>query len=161
MMVLHLPAYRFNIKKQNDRTVIFDRLRKRFVALTPEEWVRQNVVEFLIVEKEFPAGLMANEVSLHQNGLKKRCDTVVYDKNKMPLLLAEFKAPDVVVSQETFDQIMRYNLILKVPFLLVSNGVHHFFCHVDYQRQQVDYLNDIPRFVDLEKYLQPQNDAKP
>lgn len=153
-MILNLPEYQFNIKKENDRTLIFDRLRRRFVVLTPEEWVRQNVVEYLIVDKKFPAGFMANEISLFQNGLKKRCDTVLYDKTKTPLLLAEFKAPDVVISQQTFDQIVHYNFILKVYFLLISNGLHHFFCYVDYQRQHIEYLPEIPTYEELGAYLE-------
>ncbi|MGC9151318.1 MAG: type I restriction enzyme HsdR N-terminal domain-containing protein [Microbacter sp.] len=147
------------MKKKHDRTMIFDRLRRRFVVLTPEEWVRQNVVEYLIVDKKFPAGLMGNEVSLEFNGLKKRCDTVVYDKKGMPLLIAEFKAPDVPISQQTFDQIMRYNLILKVTFLLISNGMNHFFCHVDYERGQINYLPEVPKFSDLEMILGQENET--
>ncbi|MBB3186056.1 type I restriction enzyme HsdR N-terminal domain-containing protein [Microbacter margulisiae] len=147
MIELNLPVYSFQIKNRQGKPVIFDRLRKRFVALTPEEWVRQNVVEYLISEKSYPSALMANEISLQQNGVKKRCDTIVYNREGNPLLIAEFKAPEIEITQQTFDQIARYNIMLKVSYLLISNGLKHFCCQVDYERQHVSFLPDIPFFT--------------
>ncbi len=153
MVALNLPAYPFQVKNNHGRMVIFDRLRKRFVALTPEEWVRQHIVEFLISEKEFPAALMANEITLQRNGMNKRCDTVVYNREGDPLLIAEFKAPEVEINQHTFDQIARYNMILRVSYLLISNGLQHYCCNIDYETQQVSYLPDIPSFAVINSRL--------
>jgi hypothetical protein len=147
MVTLNLPVYSFHVKNKQGNMVVFDRLRKRFVALTPEEWVRQHVVEFLISEKGFPAALMANEITIQRNGMNKRCDTVVYNREGEPLLIAEFKSPEVEINQQTFDQIARYNMILKVSYLLISNGLQHYCCHIDYETQQVAYLPDIPFFA--------------
>jgi len=153
MVELNLPNYSFQIKNNQGRLVIFDRLRRRFVALTPEEWVRQHVVEFLISEKGFPAALMANEITLQRNGMNKRCDAVVYDRDGDPLLIAEFKAPEIAINQQTFDQIARYNMILKVSYLLISNGLQHYCCYIDYETQQVSYLPDIPSFTEINSRL--------
>ena len=120
-MKLNLPAYEFQTQKDGDDISIFDRLRKKFVALTPEENVRQHFVEYLIKERAFPAGLMNNEISIMQNGIKRRCDTVVFDRTGEPLMIVEYKAPHVKITQEVFNQIYRYNLVLKVKYLVVTN----------------------------------------
>ncbi len=146
-MELNLPAYEFNIK-QNDagHTVVFDVLRKRFVKLTPEEWVRQHFVRFLINKRHFPAALMANEKSLLQNGIRRRCDTLVADHKGQPLVIVEYKAPSVAVTQATFDQIVRYNMVLRARFLIVSNGMNHYCCQIDYSNNTYAFLPDIPDY---------------
>jgi hypothetical protein len=149
MFPLNLPPYNFRIQEKEGKKLIFDRLRKRYVALTPEEWVRQNFVEFLIAEKGFPAARMGNEISLQHNGLKKRCDTVVYTGGGEPLLIAEFKAPGIDISQATFDQISRYVTQLKVSYLLISNGLNHYCCRLDYSTMQMSYLPDIPDYKEI------------
>ncbi|MBQ1611758.1 MAG: type I restriction enzyme HsdR N-terminal domain-containing protein [Muribaculaceae bacterium] len=149
-MQLNLPTYTFNIKaKPNGSKVIFDTLRRRFVTLTPEEWVRQHFVRFLVDEKGFPAALMANEVSLTQNGIKRRCDTLVADATGNPLVIVEYKAPHVEISQNTFDQIVRYNMVLHASYLIVSNGLNHYCCRINYADDSYVFLNDIPSYSDL------------
>ena len=149
-MQLNLPEYEFNVKK-NDAGgfIIFDSLRKRFVSLTPEEWVRQHFVRFLINERHFPAALMANEVSLVQNGIQRRCDTLVADHHGQPLVIVEYKAPSVQVTQATFDQIVRYNMVLRARYLIVSNGVRHYCCRINYDDNTYDFLPDIPDYEAL------------
>jgi hypothetical protein len=151
MRSLNLPTYIFRIINKDNKTLIFDRLRKKYVALTPEEWVRQNVVEFLIVDKGFPAERMGNEISLQRDGIKRRCDTVYYSISGEPLLIAEFKAPDVEISQSTFDQISRYITHLRTPYLLISNGLMHYCCHLDYTTMQMEYLTEIPGYDQITK----------
>lgn len=131
--------------------MIFDRLRKRYVALTPEEWVRQNFVEYLINERQFPAALMANEVSLTQNGIKRRCDTLIANRQGQPLAIVEYKSPDVEITQQVFDQIVRYNMVLRANYLMVSNGINHYCCHIDYANNSYAFLADILSYNDLQQ----------
>lgn len=150
MTELNLPHYQFNIKKnENGNFTIFDTLRQRFVALTPEEWVRQNFVRFLIEEKKFPSALMANEVSLVQNGIKRRCDTLIADRNGNPLVVVEYKAPSIPVTQKVFNQIFRYNLVMRAKCLIVSNGLHHYCCKIDYLNGTSSFLEDIPNYSEI------------
>lgn len=151
-MPLNLPEYPLKVKKNGSRLSVFDRLRKRYVALTPEEWVRQHFVEYLIEEKQFPAALMANEVSLTQNGIKRRCDTLVADREGQPLVIVEYKAPEIEITQQVFDQIVRYNMVLRARYLMVSNGMTHYCCQIDYANNTYSFLNDIPEYAEL---LQP------
>lgn len=151
-MPLNLPEYPLKVKKNGSRLSVFDRLRKRYVALTPEEWVRQHFVEYLIEEKQFPAALMANEVSLMQNGIKRRCDTLVADREGQPLVIVEYKAPEIEITQQVFDQIVRYNMVLRARYLMVSNGMSHYCCQIDYENNTYSFLNDIPEYAEL---LQP------
>ncbi|MBQ7691745.1 MAG: type I restriction enzyme HsdR N-terminal domain-containing protein [Muribaculaceae bacterium] len=149
-MRLNLPEADFNVKKNEDgQLVIFDSLRKRFVALTPEEWVRQHFVHYLSTERNYPTALMANEVSLSQNGIKRRCDTLVADRQGQPLVIVEYKAPSVQVSQATFDQIVRYNLVFHARYLMVSNGLNHYCCQIDYATGSYAFLGDIPDYNDI------------
>jgi hypothetical protein len=149
MQQLNLPEYQFNIKKKDNGFVILDSLRKRWITLTPEEWVRQNFVRFLIEEKEFPPSLMNNEISIIQNGIKRRCDTLVADREGAPLVIVEYKAPSIAVSQKTFDQIVRYNMVLKAKFLIVSNGMNHYCCKIDYDNNSYSFLEEIPCYSQL------------
>lgn len=148
-MRLNLPEYDFKIKKSDDAYVIYDSLRKRYVALTPEEWVRQHFVQYLVNEREFPIALMANEVSLNQNGIKRRCDTLVANRIGNPFVIVEYKAPQVQVTQDTFDQIVRYNMVLHAKYLIVSNGLTHYCCKIDYDTNSYSFLNDIPYYSEL------------
>ena len=147
---LNLPPRNFSIKltPQGNR-LIFDRLRRRFVALTPEEWVRQNFVEHLIADCGFPAGLMSNEMSLTQNGISRRCDTLVADRYGRPMVIVEYKAPSVKITQAVFDQICRYNMVLRARYLIVSNGLSHYCCRIDYEAGSYSFLPSIPHYHDL------------
>ena len=149
-MRLNLPEFECKLKKREDGGwTIHDRLRDRWVALTPEEWVRQHFVEWLIADKGFPAALMGNEVSLTQNGIARRCDTVVADRTGQPLVIVEYKAPTINISQKTFDQIVRYNMVLHARYLIVSNGMNHYCCQIDYETGSYRFLEDIPCYHDL------------
>lgn len=148
-MNLNLPSYEFRVLKNGDDISIYDRLRKKFVALTPEENVRQHFVEYLIRERLFPAGLMNNEIAIMQNGIKRRCDTVIFDRTGEPLMIVEYKAPHVKITQEVFNQIYRYNLVLKVKYLVVTNGMVNYCCKIDYEARSCQFLSNIPMYDTL------------
>ena len=150
MVELNLPEYECKVKKREDGSwAIWDRLRGRWVSLTPEEWVRQHFVEWLITDRQFPAALMGNEMSLTQNGIARRCDTVVGDRTGKVLVIVEYKAPTVKVTQKTFDQIVRYNMVLHARYLIVSNGLEHYCCRIDYETDSYRFLESIPCYADL------------
>ncbi|MBO5819720.1 MAG: type I restriction enzyme HsdR N-terminal domain-containing protein [Bacteroidales bacterium] len=149
MFRLNLPPYEYKIREVEQKKQIFDPFRRCFVALTPEEWVRQHFCQFLCQEKHFPAQRMANEYAIKLNGLSRRCDTVVFDKNLQVLCICEYKAPQVNITQEVFQQILRYNWVLKAKYLIVSNGLKHYACRIDYEKQQTIFLQDIPDFSEL------------
>ena len=153
MNKLNLPQYNFKIHQIEERLEIFDDIRKKYVALTPEEWVRQHFVKFLIIEKNFPASLMAVEMSIKLNRLKKRSDVVVYNNNGKPLLIVECKAPTVKINQKVFDQIARYNMVLMTQFLVVTNGLKHIACKLDFEQSTYAFLEDIPFYheINIEK----------
>ena len=119
------------------------------VALTPEEWVRQHFVHFLIKQKDYPQSLMANEVQLKLNGMSRRCDTVVYDRTLRPRVIIEYKAPTVNITQKVFDQICRYNMILQVDYLIVSNGIAHYCCKIDYATRSYSFMKEIPSYAEV------------
>ncbi|WP_419034418.1 type I restriction enzyme HsdR N-terminal domain-containing protein [Dysgonomonas gadei] len=149
MLDLNLPPFNINVKKTDGRLSVFDRLRRKFVTLTPEEWVRQHFINYLITEKGYPQALIANEIQINLNNQKRRCDSIVYDKTISPLVIVEYKSPDVEITQAVFDQIVRYNIVLKVKYLIVSNGLSHYCCRMDYSTQTFDYLADIPTYTEL------------
>ena len=149
MQALNLPQAELKIVRRNGRITVFDKLRRKFVALTPEEWVRQHFVHFLISQKGYPAGVIANEVGITLNGMSRRCDSVVYGSHAEPLMIVEYKAPDVEISQSTFDQISRYNIQLHVEWLVVSNGMRHYCCHIDYEKEEYHFVSDIPPYDTL------------
>ena len=149
MFSLSLPSIEANIKKEGEKSLIFDNLRKRYVSLTPEEWVRQHFVGYLINHKHYPAALMANEISISLNGMTRRCDTVVYNRQLEPLAIVEYKAPTVGISRKTFEQAMAYNNVLRVPYIIISNGLRHYCCHLDYTQMQAEFLQDIPEYAKL------------
>jgi len=150
MQQLNLPAFQANIKKMAGSIKIFDVLRRKFVTLTPEEWVRQHFVHYLIEHKGYSQTLMANEVSLTLNGMTRRCDTVLYAQEGLrPRMIIEYKRPDVEITQRTFDQICRYNMVLQVQYLIVSNGLRHYCCRLDYEKGGYVFLEDIPAYETL------------
>ncbi len=146
MQILNLPSYQFKLKQEGLRTHIFDAIRKKYVALTPEEWVRQNFLQYLIRDKKFPASLIAVEAGLKYNQLQKRMDVLVYDKRGIPYLMVECKAPEVRITQDAFDQIARYNMVFKVKYLVVTNGMDHYCCQMNYIQSTYQYLAEIPLF---------------
>jgi type I site-specific restriction endonuclease len=146
MQELNLPKYQFRFKEAAEKIHIFDAFRKKYVLLTPEEWVRQNFLQYLVTEKKYPLSLIAVEAGLKYNQMQKRADVLVYDKQGQPFLLVECKAPEVKISQDTFDQVARYNMIFKVNYLVVTNGLDHFCCKMDYSDNSYRFLAEIPAF---------------
>lgn len=149
MSQLNLPKYNFRIKKQNEKLYIFDTQRKRYVTLTPEEWVRQRFIRFLIEQKGYPAALLAVEKQLEMNGMKKRCDAILYNNDAKPILIIEFKAPNIAITQNTFDQVAVYNAKLKVEFFIISNGIEHFCCKVNTETARYEFFPEIPDFSQI------------
>jgi len=149
---LNLPVAELRIEMQNGKEYVFDRLRKQLVRLTPEEYVRQQFISFLNEYKGYPAGKLANEIEIVLGNIRKRCDTVLYDNYLQPLMIIEYKAPSVAISQKTFDQIARYNFALQVPWLIVSNGIQHFCCRLDQEKKAYVFLNEIPEFERVISY---------
>ncbi|MFN5706317.1 MAG: type I restriction enzyme HsdR N-terminal domain-containing protein [bacterium] len=146
MKELNLPYYPFKLKSDGERYLIMDELRKKYVVLTPEEWVRQHIVQYLINFKNYPKGLISLEKGLRVNDLLKRSDVLVFDSNTEPLLLIECKAPEVKISQEVFDQAARYNSVYKVKYILITNGLEHFCAEIEHSSSSYKFLNDIPSF---------------
>lgn len=146
MLSLNLPVYDAKIIIRNGKNVIFDQIRKRYVALTPEEYVRQHFVQYLINHKSYPIALLANEVTIRLNGTIKRCDTVLYRRDLTAKMIIEYKAPQIEITQDVFNQIVRYNIVLKVEYLIVSNGMKHYCCKINYDTQSYEFLNDIPSY---------------
>lgn len=146
---LNLPPYGCRVKDEHGRTVIFDFLRRRYVALTPEEWVRQHFVHFLVEHKGYPKGLLVNEKELRVGDKRLRCDTLLYSKALAPQMIVEYKAPDVEITQRVFDQITVYNFLLRADYLIVSNGMQHYCCHIDHDRRSYEFLHDIPHYTQL------------
>jgi len=149
MQTLNLPSYQFRIRSSGEKAEIFDDIRKKFVALTPEEWVRQNFIAYLQNEKGYPISLIAVEMSLKLNKMHKRSDIVVYNTSGEAILLVECKAPSVKIKQDVFDQIARYNMTLKVKYLIVTNGLKHYCCMIDYETMNYQFLKDIPDYDDI------------
>ena len=149
MYELNLPKYGIKIKNDKGHQSIFDVLRRKYVALTPEEWVRQHFVHFLIEHKGYPKALMANEIQLAIGNKKLRCDSVLYDRTLKPRMIIEYKAPTVNITQKVFDQITIYNMLLHVDYLVVSNGIKHYCCRMDYANQNYLFLEDIPDYQNL------------
>ena len=148
-MKLNLQEYNFTIRQIGNKKEIFDPVRGKYVSLTPEEWVRQNFIRFLIDEKGYPASLIAIEKGLTVNKKPRRFDAVAYDKTGMPLVLIEFKSVNIAISQKVFEQIAIYNQLLKVKYLIVSNGLKHYCCQIDFQKQSINFLKDIPDYTEL------------
>ncbi len=146
MIKLNFPVYSFRFKNSENKVAIFDEIRKKFILLTPEEWVRQHTVQFLLQDKKFPKSYINVEKLIKINNLSKRYDVVVFQPNGDIFLLIECKAPEVPISQNTFDQIARYNLVLKAKYLMVTNGLNHYFCQMDFENEKYNFLKEIPEF---------------
>lgn len=146
MQRLNFNEYPFRFKNEGNKLFIFDDIRKKFVALQPEEWVRQHVIRFLIEEKKIPKSRINVEKVLTINGLTKRYDIIVYTKQGEVFLVVECKAPQVQITQATFDQIARYNLALKSSFLMITNGLSHYFCEMNYKEGKYVFLRELPEY---------------
>lgn len=151
MISLNLPNFDIKLRQREDgQTEIFDFLRQRYIRLTPEEWVRQHFTHFLIEHKHYPAGLLGNEISLSVNGVIRRCDSVLFKREGgSPLLIIEYKAPNVRITQKVFTQISSYNSVLHANYLIVSNGLNHYICRMDYTDLSMHFLSDIPDYTEL------------
>ena len=145
---LNLPPHPLQLRRMTDGNVqVYDPLRLKWIILTPEEHVRQRFVAYLTSSLGYPAGMMANEVSLRLNGTSKRCDTVLFDRSRRPLAIIEYKAPSIPITQAVFEQIVRYNMVLRASYLMVSNGLKHYCCHVAYTPPKVTFLTEIPAYA--------------
>tara|TARA_R110002051_G_scaffold86498_2_gene152348 strand:- start:5935 stop:6381 length:447 start_codon:yes stop_codon:yes gene_type:complete len=146
MQPLNFPNYTFRVKNNKNRTLIFDDIRKKFMVLTPEEWVRQHAVQFLIKDKGYPLSHINVEKQITLNGLKKRYDIVVFKPDGKLDILVECKAPSITISQSTFDQIAQYNFKLNANYLMVTNGLSHFYCKTDLVAEKYEFMQEIPDF---------------
>ena len=149
MIRLNLPEYEISVVERDGKRMIFDFLRRKYVALTPEEWVRQHFTHFLVSQKGYPKTLLANEAQLQIGDKHLRCDTVLYNKEMQPLMIVEYKAPQIQLQQKTFDQIAAYNLLLHADFLVVSNGLQHYCCQMVYEQRTYRFLTEIPDYATL------------
>ena len=149
MQALNLPVIELKIRDQKGRCEVFDQIRKKYVALTPEEWVRQHFIHYLITEKHVPASLIHVEASLKYNRLAKRSDIVIYSKSGIPCLIVECKAPEVKITQAVFDQVAMYNMTLKVDYLVVTNGLEHYACRINHEKQTYGFLTEIPDYNEM------------
>ena len=149
MYRLNLPPYEIKTTLTGGRLAIFDVLRRRYVTLTPEEWVRQHFVHFLIEHKGYPATLLGNEIMLACGEKRLRCDSVLYNTDARPRMIIEYKAPTVAITKKVFDQISIYNMLLHVDYLVISNGMQHYCCQMDYENNTYRFLTDIPEYGNL------------
>jgi len=146
MQKLNFPSYSFRFKNSENKVAIFDEIRKKFVLLTPEEWVRQHTIQYLIQECSFPKSLINVEKQVKINGMSKRYDIVIFNSDGSIFLIVECKQPDVASSQNTFDQIARYNFTLKATYLMVTNGINHYFCQMDFENEKYTFLKELPKY---------------
>ena len=147
MLELNLPSADIRLERRDGRLFIWDFVRRRWVVLTPEEWVRQHFSHWMTEHLGYPLARLEHEISLEQNGMQRRADAVFYDHEGRPLVIVEFKAPHISISQKTFDQISRYNMVLQVPYLIISNGLQHFCLHVS--EDGMEFLSEIPRYGEI------------
>ncbi|MCM1109670.1 MAG: type I restriction enzyme HsdR N-terminal domain-containing protein [Clostridium sp.] len=148
---LNLPPTEPRIEPVGGILSIFDPIRRRFVALTPEEWVRQHFVSWLVTDLGYPRSLIANEIGLSVNGRPRRADTVVYTPDLRPLMVVEYKNADIPLTQTVFDQIVRYNIVFRAPYIAVSNGMTHYICRIDPATRTYCFLRDFPSWTALDK----------
>jgi len=149
MQKLNLPEYDLKLKEESGRTLVFDPFRSKYLVLTPEEHVRQHFARFLVEERGFPASRMATEYALKLNKMSKRCDIIVFDRQVKPVVLVECKAPSVRITQDVFDQVARYNVVFRVSYLLVTNGLKHYCAKVGFESGEITFLEDIPHYGDF------------
>jgi len=146
---LNLPEYDLKIRQNKNSYVVYDEFRSKFVALTPEEWVRQNFLHYLVKDLAYPKSRISIEMSLHDGEKNRRCDAVVFDKLLKPQVIVECKKPEVPISQSTFNQIGRYNIMLKVKYLIITNGITHYFCEINHKEQNFIFFDNIPMYSSL------------
>ncbi len=149
MNQLNLPPCELRTKTMNSKIYVLDILRNKFIALTPEEWVRQHFIHYLINHKGYPSALLANEMELQVGKKKLRCDSVLYTRQLQPRMIIEYKAPTIPITQKTFNQIFSYNTLLHADYLVVSNGMSHYCCKIDYEKKSYTFLQDLPEYTDL------------
>ncbi|MCM1291032.1 MAG: type I restriction enzyme HsdR N-terminal domain-containing protein [Prevotella sp.] len=142
-----LPRYDMKIERRGNQVKVFDRWRKKYVALTPEEFVRQHFANWLCNYLHYPDPLISNEVSIVLNDNKRRCDTIVYGQDGKPFIIVEYKAPTVCITQDVFDQIVRYNMVLRAKYIVVSNGLNHYCCIIDYSSETYQFIHSIPDYL--------------
>ncbi len=148
-MVLNLPPFEMKLRESAGKEQIYDPVRRKYVALTPEERVRQHFIHFLVSYMRYPLHRLVNEIEISLYNTTKRCDTVVYGDHSVPIAIIEYKAPHIKITEETFNQIARYNILMKVKYLIVTNGLEHYVCRVDYDSQSIDYISTIPDYEEL------------
>jgi Type I restriction enzyme R protein N terminus (HSDR_N) len=146
---LNLPEYSFRITGKEGEEMILDPIRKKYVRLTPEEWVRQNFIQYLVSEGKYPSGLIAIEVMSKYNNLKKRVDILIHDRSGRPVMIVECKSPEIIINDKVFDQIVCYNMGFRVPYLIVTNGLDHYACRIDIENAKYEFLLVIPLYADL------------
>ncbi len=149
MNELNLPPFDVKLRGTREHPEIFDFLRNRYVALTPEEWVRQHFTHWLVSQKGYPKGLLGNEIALRCGDKTVRCDSIVYGRDAQPLMILEYKAPTVSLTQRVLNQLSAYNLLLHVDYLVMSNGLEHYCCRMDYERQTYTFLEAVPDYISL------------
>ncbi len=149
MITLNLPKANILLSRKEGQVFVHCLIRKKSILLTPEEWVRQHVVSFLLVEKRYPLSLMKLEMHLKLNGLVRRPDIVVYNNIGIPMVIVECKASNVNINQQTFEQIAQYNIKLQVPYLMVSNGINHYYCKANFESKQTTFIKEIPKYENL------------
>lgn len=146
---LNLPPYPFRITERNGQFFVFDEIRKKTLLVTPEEWVRQHFVQYLVAQKKYPKSLIQLEGGLKLNGQSKRSDILIFNPSGEKILLVECKAPSVKITQAVFDQIARYNITYRVPLLAVTNGLEHFYCKIDFLKGKYFFVDELPDYEDL------------
>lgn len=149
MIPLNLPSFNIKLQGTQEHPRVFDILRRRYVALTPEEWVRQNFIHYLIESLNYPATLLANEMRLQVGQKQLRADSVLFDTELKPRMIIEYKAPNIAITQKVFDQISTYNLMLHADYLIVSNGMRHYCCKMDYDNNRYMFMNHIPKYEEI------------
>ncbi len=153
MFIIHFPEFDFKVKTENGKRLIFDKARKKYVAITPEEWVRQHILHYLIDVKRYPVGFISVEHAIAVNNMQKRCDIVVFDKRFRPALIVECKQPEIALAQNIFDQAGRYNLTLQVPYLAITNGTDNMAAQLDLKTGRIDFLEDYPEYGALNEVV--------
>jgi len=149
MQKLNLPAHDFSIKREKDKLYIFDDFRKKWIVLTPEEWVRQHLLMFLIKNKNYPKSLIAIERLVNVNGLSQRFDAVLFNSSAQPIAVIECKAPSIKITDSTLAQAIRYNATIKAPYLILTNGLETFCGVIDLEKNNFSYLKDIPDYSEI------------
>ncbi|WP_295795190.1 type I restriction enzyme HsdR N-terminal domain-containing protein [Mucilaginibacter sp.] len=149
LLPLNLPPYPFKITDANGQLTLFDVIRKRDIIITPEEWVRQHFVQYLINQKNYPKSLIKLEGGHKLHGMAKRTDIVVYNPAGEKILLVECKAPSITIDQKTFDQVARYNMVHKVKLLAITNGLQHYYCVINFEERDYKFIEEMPFYATL------------